>query len=239
MNNQQFVKNTFAARAKSYDGEFSWIHDEDFISDLVPAPAHEGKFLDVCAGTGAVSCLAQQRGWDTTATDISAEMMEKIPSAVSCVVADVCALPFADDTFDMVSCRQGLQYVDLEKALRELYRVSKKEVRLAHITIHSQEDLQFWKDYFAIASPGRVNVFLPDQIATVAKQIGYKTAETSLKTSEESYTSSLMHLPEDQRNELISRFRSASKEFLLRNKISLSDQDVRGERRWEYIVLTK
>ena len=120
MNNQQFVKNTFAARAKSYDGEFSWIHDEAFIADLVPTPVGGEKFLDVCAGTGAVSCLAQQRGWDTTATDISAEMMEKIPSAVSCVVADAAALPFADDTFEVVSCRQGLQYVNLEKVLKEL-----------------------------------------------------------------------------------------------------------------------
>jgi len=66
------------------------------------------------------------------------------------------------------------------------------------------------KDYFAIASPGRVNVFLPDQIPAVAKQIGYKTAQTSLKISEESYVSSIMHLPEAERKILIDRFLSAS-----------------------------
>lgn len=239
MNNQQFVKDTFAARAKSYDGEFSWIHDADYIAGLVPPPFGEGKLLDTCAGTGAVSSLAQESGWDTTATDISAEMMEKIPSTVRCVVADVCALPFPDDSFDVVSCRQGLQYVHLEKALQELLRVTKKEVRLAHITIHDEQDYQFWKDYFAIASPGRVNVFLPDQLAALAKQIGYKTAQTSPKISEESYVSSIMHLSEEQRQILIDRFLSASPEFLERNRITISENDIRGERRWEYIVLTK
>ena len=239
MDNQQFVKNTFAARAKSYDDEFSWIHDKDYISDLVPPPFGMGKLLDVCAGTGAVSCLAHESGWDTTATDISAEMMEKISYDVRRVVADVCALPFADDSFDVVSCRQGLQYVPLEKALKELYRVAKAEVRLAHITIHEEEDYQFWKDYFAIASPGRVNVFLPDQIATLARQIGFKTAKTSPKISEESYVSSIMHLSEEERKILIDRFLSASPAFLKRNRITISENDIRGERRWEYIILTK
>ena len=239
MDNQQFVKNTFAARAKSYDGEFSWIHDKAFISDLVPAPFGEGRLLDACAGTGAVSCLAQESGWAVTATDISAEMMEKIPKGVSRVVADVCNLPFGSGAFEVVSCRQGLQYVNLEKALQELYRVTKKEVRLAHITIHREEDYQFWKDYFAIASPGRVNVFLPDQMATLSKQIGYKTVETSLKISEESYVSSIMHLCEEERKILIDRFLSASPAFLARNHITISENDIRGERRWEYILLTK
>lgn len=239
MDNQQFVKNTFAARAKSYDGEFSWIHDEAFISDLVPAPFGDGTFLDACAGTGAVACLAQESGWVTTATDISAEMMEKIPSEISSVVADVCDLPFADGAFEAVSCRQGLQYVNLEKALQELYRVAKKEVRLAHITIHAEEDYQFWKDYFAIASPGRVNVFLPNQMATLSKQIGYTTVETSLKISEESYVSSIMHLSEKERKILIDRFLSASPAFLARNHITISENDIRGERRWEYLLLAK
>ena len=239
MTNRQSVIRTFAARADGYDDEFSWIHDEDFIRDLVPAPFGDGQFLDVCAGTGAVACLAEKMGWHTTATDISAEMMQKIPSSICRVVADVCRLPLEENAFEAVACRQGLQYVHLETALAELRRVAKKEVRLAHITIHSEEDYRFWKDYFAIASPGRVNVFLPDQIPAVAKQIGYKTAKTSLKISEESYVSSIMHLPEAERKILIDRFLSASPAFLKRNHITISQNDIRGERRWEYTLLKK
>jgi len=80
---------------------------------------------------------------------------------------------------------------------------------------------------------------LPDQIPAVAKQIGYKTAQTSLKISEESYVSSIMHLPEAERKILIDRFLSASPAFLKRNHITISQNDIRGERRWEYTVLKK
>jgi SAM-dependent methyltransferase len=90
------------------------------------------RVLDAACGTGIVARLAAGRvGTDgaVTGTDVNEGMLAvaaaaDTPGPVDWRTADVTALPFADRSFDLVTCQQGLQFVtEAPTVLREIRRV--------------------------------------------------------------------------------------------------------------------
>lgn len=84
----------------------------DRIADRVVAATRatpETGFLEVGVGTGRIALPFLQRGYRYTGVDISERMMDRLrakiagtAAAVTLVNADAEALPFADDTFEVV-----------------------------------------------------------------------------------------------------------------------------------------
>jgi len=57
--------------------------------------------------------------WEYTTTDLHSPLAD--------VKADICALPFADNSFDLVLCNHVLEHIPADnKAMEELYRIIKK-----------------------------------------------------------------------------------------------------------------
>ena len=57
--------------------------------------------------------------WDYTTTDLHSPLAQ--------VKADICSLPFDDNTYDLILCNHVLEHIpDDQKAIKELYRVLKK-----------------------------------------------------------------------------------------------------------------
>ncbi|HZR99102.1 MAG TPA: class I SAM-dependent methyltransferase [Chloroflexota bacterium] len=95
------------------------------------------RVLDLASGTGEPSLtLAERVGPDghVTATDLVPEMLaaaeegarERGLTNITFQQADAEALPFADQTFDVVTCRFGVMFFpNVGQALREVYRVLK------------------------------------------------------------------------------------------------------------------
>lgn len=92
----------------------------------------EGKLLlDVGTGDGAYSLEAARRGARVTALDRSPEMIEAAQTralssepAITTLLGDAEALPFADETFDVVMAITTLCFVaNQELAIREMVRV--------------------------------------------------------------------------------------------------------------------
>jgi len=135
----------FSDRATTYNGESPWITNYRFISPLVPPPFSRNKFLDVCTGTGLVASYAKDIGWDVTATDINAVILEKARDDISKKIMSVEKMSFDSDSFEIVSCRQGLQYTDIEKAVSECIRVSSSQVRLLHGFVN-ESDIPVWQE---------------------------------------------------------------------------------------------
>lgn len=110
-----------------------WIEDA-----LAPIPADfAGSLLEVPVGTGVltVPLYASLPEAAATCLDYSADMMENAKkraaamgvSNVSFVQGDVGALPFADESFDVVLSLNGFHaFPDKEAAFRETFRVLKK-----------------------------------------------------------------------------------------------------------------
>ena len=95
------------------------------------APAE--KVLDVAIGTAdlTVEMLRAGKAQHVTGLDLSAEMMRigeekcaKRGLQVDFVLGNAQAMPFADATFDAVTCAYGCRnFSDLDAGLREMYRV--------------------------------------------------------------------------------------------------------------------
>jgi demethylmenaquinone methyltransferase/2-methoxy-6-polyprenyl-1,4-benzoquinol methylase len=102
--------------------------------------AAEGEtVLDVAAGTGTSSASFATEGAQCVACDFSLGMLRQgarqrggaAAGGVRFVAGDALALPFADESFDAVTISFGLRNVhDVDAALRELKRVTKKGGRL-------------------------------------------------------------------------------------------------------------
>lgn len=98
------------------------------------------KLLDIASGTGdlAIAFAKRAGAGNVTATDINREMLTigskrlraaGVPS--SCVVADAEALPFATDSFDVVTVSFGIRNMThKDRALSEMLRVLRPGGRL-------------------------------------------------------------------------------------------------------------
>ena len=93
------------------------------------APKSGQKILDLAAGTGASSAAFLAPGVKVVAGDFSEGMLavgRKRHPTIDFVFADATALPFAANEFDAVTISFGLRnVVDVNKALAEMYRVTK------------------------------------------------------------------------------------------------------------------
>jgi SAM-dependent methyltransferase len=91
---------------------------------LVPADAH--RVLDLGAGTGKLTRLLVERGFEVTAVEPLAEMREQLIAAVpKAAVMDSSAerIPVADDSVDAVVVAQAWHWFDASAALQEAARV--------------------------------------------------------------------------------------------------------------------
>jgi demethylmenaquinone methyltransferase / 2-methoxy-6-polyprenyl-1,4-benzoquinol methylase len=97
--------------------------------------------LDLCCGTGDLAFALAQRGAETSALDFSPQMLEvakirgRKPEAASrkpqFMQGDAQAVPFADDSFDIVTVGYGLRNLaSWDKGLEEMVRVAKPGGRL-------------------------------------------------------------------------------------------------------------
>jgi SAM-dependent methyltransferase len=97
-------------------------------------PVSGRRVLDVACGTGIVARGAAMTA-ATTGLDKNPAMLglaARLDSRVRWVPGDAAALPFADHSFDVAFCQQGLQFTaDPAAALRELCRVLAPGGRLA------------------------------------------------------------------------------------------------------------
>lgn len=92
------------------------------------------RFLDVAAGSGALSLPAARSGAEVVATDIAPGMIERLEAHareeelanLEARVMDGQALELEDDTFDITGSQNGVSlFPDLQRGLRELVRVTK------------------------------------------------------------------------------------------------------------------
>jgi ubiquinone/menaquinone biosynthesis C-methylase UbiE len=125
---------------KTYHQYLGPLIFEDYAKDLARRLAlkpGEGA-LELACGTGIVTRELAKSGARLTATDLNAAMLDVAKAQVGASpnvafqVADACALPFADGSFDAIACQYGVMFFpDKVKAMREARRVLKPGGRYA------------------------------------------------------------------------------------------------------------
>lgn len=104
------------------------------------------RWLDICSGTGEMALALRKAAPEYAsiyATDFSIPMVSRARSKrgsedISYSISDVSSLPFADSTFDLVTCSFGMRNLNTSRedfldAMREVRRVLKAGGRFASL----------------------------------------------------------------------------------------------------------
>ncbi|GAB6260237.1 malonyl-ACP O-methyltransferase BioC [Photobacterium sp. R1] len=128
---KQAIAASFGKAARQYDqsAAFQRLVGHRLLEQL-PVFAHASHWLDVGCGTGYFTRQLQALQYQTTAVDLSSQMLEQAQARCQGQGefrhADAEALPFADNTFDAAFSSLALQWCrDLTVPLQELKRVVK------------------------------------------------------------------------------------------------------------------
>jgi ubiquinone/menaquinone biosynthesis C-methylase UbiE len=136
---KEVVKAQFGAQAAEY-AKGCFVGDETLnlmLKYIEPNPEDEA--LDVATGAGFTAAALASNVKEVVASDITEEMLETAASLfkekgltnVLADVADAEALPYADEVFDIVTCRIAAHhFVSVRRAVMEMARVMKEGGRL-------------------------------------------------------------------------------------------------------------
>jgi SAM-dependent methyltransferase len=134
---------TAAAKALWSSGDFNEIARslmpvaEDLVRDADPAPG--ARVLDIGCGSGNVALVAARRYCDVAGIDIAANLIDRARlragaegSEIDFRTGDAQALPFEDESFDLVASVFGIMFApDQPKAASEALRVCRRGGRIA------------------------------------------------------------------------------------------------------------
>lgn len=147
--------NKFSPGWKKWDGlfmDFLKPMGDEIIQKL--DPKNDDVVLDVAAGTGepGLTIASILNGGKVFITDLSDDMLEiarenalrREINNIETRACDVCELPFADNTFDAISCRFGFMFFpDMLLASKEMVRVLKPGGRIA-TSVWNVPEKNFW-----------------------------------------------------------------------------------------------
>lgn len=162
----------FTRRAGYYDRSSRWCTDPDLakatVAAIAPEPHH--RLLDVACGTGLVSAAFKNRVAEIVGLDRTPAMFDQArPYVDRLVEGDATNLPFEDNSFDGVVCRQGIQFMDDNKAVQEMIRVCKPggRVVLVHLCAYGPTDQNEYFEVLRLRNPARRNFYLREDLAAL------------------------------------------------------------------------
>jgi len=209
----------FTARAKQYDQSSHWCNDPELMQRLmeIAAPLPTDRMLDVACGTGLVSNTFRSKVASITGLDLTPAMAENALSRLDWLTLGAAErMPFADGTFDLVVCRQGIQFMNADAAVGEMGRVTKPGGRVVLIDLCAYGEER--DEYFAILrlrNPARRNFFVPGDLARLLKKAGCAEVASHRYVSCENVDvwSGNGAISESNREQIRSVYANASAEF--------------------------
>jgi SAM-dependent methyltransferase len=175
--NREDIIDHFTARAGKYDRSSSWCTSEalDKMILRLAVPDPTVTVLDVACGTGLVSRLFKGITAKVTGVDITEQMTDQARKYLdNIVIAPAESLPFGDNEFDIVVCRQGVQFMTLPDAVREMVRVMRPggRVVLVNLCAYGPEDRDEYFEILRLRNPVRRHFFLPGDLERLLRDAG-------------------------------------------------------------------
>jgi ubiquinone/menaquinone biosynthesis C-methylase UbiE len=137
----------YSSISKGYDALHSEEQAEKARIMMANCPWLQGLLLDIGAGTGCATRLFENKGTTIVALDPSKEMLCNYAGLK--VVARAEQLPFKAGCFDSVISITALHHADLEKAVPEIFRVSRKNAGIAISFFKRAKNFASAKNLFA------------------------------------------------------------------------------------------
>jgi ubiquinone/menaquinone biosynthesis C-methylase UbiE len=149
-------------KRKAHEEFSGWAasYDAHWLNRFLFEPSHSmvlkefealtpGRSLDIGCGTGELASRLAYRGWNVVGLDLCESMLHRARTklngqmgSIRYTVADSEHIPFADRTFDAVTCSNSFHHYPHQQAVvREMFRVLRPGGRLFL--------LDGWPDHFA------------------------------------------------------------------------------------------
>lgn len=155
----------FTDRTPKYDGSSSWVGDDKLgqlmVEMLALSPGQ--RVLDVASGTGILGKTLASTDAEVVGLDYTQAMMEGTRQYYAELVTDDAhQMPFEDNSFDAIVCRQGIQFMDAPVVAAEMARVVRPggRVLLMHLAAYSEADREETFEIQRLRNPVRVNFFV-------------------------------------------------------------------------------
>lgn len=156
-----------------------WVTSKEFNQRIISFAELKGdeKTLDVGIGSGELATTLKLK--DVTGIDISEKMIQesrKLHPEYKLYSGDAENLPFKDNTFDFVYCRNFLQnFEDPTRAFQEMYRVAKPGGKIMVIeSAVFENERQFVTDTVRVAEPHHPLFPSHEQLLGLFKKAGVK-----------------------------------------------------------------
>jgi ubiquinone/menaquinone biosynthesis C-methylase UbiE len=158
MDHNEKIRREFSRQADSFGKPGLTLSSQEYLEwmvDILPLQP-DYRVLDVAAGTGHLSRAIAPHVRQVVAIDMTAKMLEKAKEeAVKAGLVnilfeegDAAALPYQDDSFDMVVSRLAMHHFEKPQLqLREMVRVCKPDHAVGIIDLLSPSDQSLIKSY--------------------------------------------------------------------------------------------
>jgi ubiquinone/menaquinone biosynthesis C-methylase UbiE len=234
----------FSKRAPKYDASARWVCDNNLISKMraLARPAKSSLVLDLAIGTGRIAAAFKGRAKAVIGLDACARMSAGRGAADCLVLGQAEKMPFPDCSFDICTCRQGLQFMELDKALAEVRRVLKPGGRavFCHLTSYGGADDRTSFLVQRLRNPARKNFFSPGDLARAAGKhfSGVKTIEYITRESVRNWISNGA-IPASAIARIMRIYRDSPPAFRKTHNLKCAAGDVFDSMRMEIVTAVK
>lgn len=126
---------------------YNELHEEEQLRKLKIIKENlkvSGKLLDIGAGTG-ISTKPFIKDADCISLDPNEEMLKHSPAKQ--VIGKAESLPFKENTFDVIIAVTSFHHFNLEKAVKEIKRVSKENTKYAFTILKKAKNFENIRNY--------------------------------------------------------------------------------------------
>lgn len=177
------VEQHFDNIAPFYDKSADWRGDKRILSWFERVLSQSKRCLDIGTGTGQIGGNLFRHGIRVIGLDRSKIMLHEARHRLGLVTcADVEELPFPDSTFDSVTLRQVLHYVDDQKCLQEIGRILKNEGLFACAQIAAPDDelALWWTEIKRIVQPLRQKFYTEQELIELIVATGFSIEKVKI-----------------------------------------------------------
>ena len=235
------LKGQFNIRSEDFNRSANWISDRNLINAHVELSGDpKGEALDLCCGTGMIGRALQESGWDVKGLDISEEMVQISSEYFEVFEGSAENMPFSDNTFNLVVCRQTFQFLNAEKVLSEVARVLiPGGVFVIGLTVpFSDVDKDWLCNIHNTKQPLLKIFYTSDGLVRELNNAGFEIKKIKNLEVRESIANWMKYAPElseETKEKVITMVKKAPATYRELHKVEVQDGDVKEN--WNWIIL--
>lgn len=223
----------FIRRAGKYNYSSRWVNDRNLILKIrdLSEWRRTNYVLDIAVGTGKIAAAFHGKVKRVVGIDSCREMIEQSRGRADEIILGLAEkMPFKNDSFDICVCRQGLQFMEVNAVLEQIYRILKPEGRLVlcHLAAYGENDKETTFLIQRLRNPARKNFFLAENLIDAVKANGFSGIESFEYITKETVNkwadNGAINMKKIQ--EIIKIYKNAPAYFKARHNIIFAGKDI-------------